>query len=75
MSRRVLFLDCVGGAAGDMVLCALADACDDVTFIEELPERLGFPDVTFEWPATRPGGFAARRLDVSFDPSRHQRGN
>jgi len=54
-----------------MLLCALAEACGDVSFVEELPERLGFPDVTLEWPATRPGGFAARRLDVRFDPSAH----
>ena len=26
MSRRVLFLDCAGGAAGDMLLCALTEA-------------------------------------------------
>jgi uncharacterized protein (TIGR00299 family) protein len=56
-----------------MLLCALAEACGDVSFIEELPERLGFPDVTLQWPATRPGGFAARRLDVGFDPSEHPR--
>jgi len=56
-----------------MLLCALAEACGDVSFVEELPERLGFPDVTLEWPATRPGGFAARRLDVGFDPSDHPR--
>ena len=40
MSRRVLFLDCAGGVAGDMLLCALAEVCGDVSFIEELPERL-----------------------------------
>ena len=73
MSPRVLYLDCAGGVAGDMVLCALAEACGDVSFVEELPERLGFPDVTLKWPATRPGGFAARRLDVGFDPSEHPR--
>ena len=73
MSRRVLFLDCAGGAAGDMILCALAEACGDVSFVEDLPERIGFPDVTLEWPATRPGGFAARRLDVVFDPTSHPR--
>jgi len=56
-----------------MLLCALAEACGDVSFVEELPERLGFPDVTLKWPATRPGGFAARRLDVGFDPSEHPR--
>jgi uncharacterized protein (TIGR00299 family) protein len=73
VSRRVLFLDCAGGAAGDMLLCALTEACGDVSFVEELPELLGFPDVTLRWPATRPGGFAARRLDVGFDPSAHPR--
>ena len=73
MSRRVLFLDCAGGVAGDMLLCALTEACGDVSFVEELPERLGFADVTLRWPATRPGGFAARRLDVGFDPSEHPR--
>jgi uncharacterized protein (TIGR00299 family) protein len=56
-----------------MLLCAMAEACGDVSFVEELPERLGFPDVTLEWPATRPGGFAARRLDVRFDASAHPR--
>jgi uncharacterized protein (TIGR00299 family) protein len=54
-----------------MLLCALVEACGDVSFVEELPERLGFPDVTLKWPATRPGGFAARRLDVGFDPASH----
>ena len=73
MNPRVLYLDCAGGVAGDMLLCALAEACGDVSFVEELPERLGFPDVTLKWPATRPGGFAARRLDVGFDPSEHPR--
>jgi len=71
MSRRALFLDCAGGAAGDMLLCALTEAVGDVSFVEDLPERLGFPDVTLQWPATRPGGFAARRLDVGFDPASH----
>ena len=56
-----------------MLLCALTEACGDVSFVEELPELLGFPDVTLRWPATRPGGFAARRLDVGFDPSAHPR--
>jgi uncharacterized protein (TIGR00299 family) protein len=56
-----------------MLLCALAEACGDVSFVEELPGRLRFPDVMLKWPATRPGGFAARRLDVDFDPSEHPR--
>ncbi len=71
MSRRVLYLDCAGGAAGDMVLCALTEAADCVARVEELPEKLGFTDVTIEWPGGRSGGFAARRLTVGFDPEAH----
>ena len=73
MSRRVLYLDCAGGAAGDMLLCALAEAADCVSSIEELPDRLGFADVSLRWPQGRPGGFSARRLDVRFDPDVHPR--
>ena len=29
-----------------------------------------FDDVRLEWPSERPGGFAARRLEVHFDPQR-----
>ena len=71
MSRRVLYLDCAGGAAGDMLVCALSEALGSVSPIEELPKKLGFPDVSLEWPESRPGGFAARRLVVHFDPSAH----
>lgn len=71
MSRRVLYLDCAGGAAGDMVLCALTEAADCVSLIDQLPGKLGFPDLTIDWPAGRPGGFAARRLAVGFDPAAH----
>lgn len=73
MSRRVLYLDCAGGAAGDMLLCALTEASGCLKLIEELPGKLGFPDVSLEWPETRPGGFAARRLTVNFDEAAHPR--
>lgn len=71
MSRRVLWLDCAGGAAGDMVLCALTEAAGCAPLIEGLPKLLGFDDVAVEWPAGRPGGFAARRLRVGFDHDAH----
>jgi uncharacterized protein (TIGR00299 family) protein len=71
VSRRVLYIDCAGGAAGDMLVCALSEALGSVSLIEELPKKLGFPDVSLEWPESRPGGFAARRLVVHFDPSAH----
>ena len=73
MTRRVLYLDCAGGAAGDMMLCALTEAADCVPLIEGLPGALGFADVTIEWPEGRSGGFAARRLTVGFDPDVHPR--
>ena len=73
MSPRVLYLDCAGGAAGDMVLCALTEAADCGPLIEKLPETLGFADVTIDWPGGRSGGFAARRLKVDFDPEKHPR--
>lgn len=71
MSRRVLYLDCAGGAAGDMMLCALTEAAGCASLIEGLPGKLGFPDVKIEWPEGRSGGFAARRLTVGFDPGAH----
>lgn len=71
MSRRVLYLDCAGGAAGDMVLCALTEAADCVSIIEEIPDKLGFSDLTIGWPDGRSGGFAARRLKVGFDHNAH----
>jgi uncharacterized protein (TIGR00299 family) protein len=71
MSPRVLYLDCAGGAAGDMVLCALTEAADCGPLIDELPGTLGFADATIKWPGGRSGGFAARRLTVGFDPEAH----
>jgi len=71
VSPRVLYLDCAGGAAGDMVLCALTEAADCGPLIDELPGTLGFADATIDWPGGRSGGFAARRLTVGFDPEAH----
>ena len=73
MSRTTLFLDCVGGVAGDMLLSALVEAASSASLIDALPASLGFDDVRLEWSMGRPGGFAARHLKVLFDPERHQR--
>ncbi|MGA7981741.1 MAG: nickel pincer cofactor biosynthesis protein LarC [Chromatiaceae bacterium] len=72
MSRGV-YLDCVGGLAGDMLLAALIDAGGDVSRLHALPGRLGFPDVQVQVEKGRSGGFAARRVRVSFDSSAHPR--
>ena len=55
------------------MLCALVEAGGDDAFVDELPQRLGFADVEVRWPEAHPGGFAARRLEVVFDPDRHPR--
>jgi len=71
MSARTLYLDCAGGVAGDMLLCALIEAGADLTAVEAIPISLGFEDVSLRWSSGRPGGFAARRLEVVFDPAAH----
>ncbi|MCP4896503.1 MAG: nickel pincer cofactor biosynthesis protein LarC [bacterium] len=71
MATRILFLDCVGGVAGDMLLSALVEAADGPQAIVDLPQRLGLADVSLNWTAGRPGGFAARQLEVAFDADTH----
>ncbi len=71
MSARVLFLDCAGGVAGDMLLCALVEAGAGTAAVEAIPTSLGFADVSLRWSSGRPGGFSARRLEVVFDTSAH----
>ncbi len=69
--HRVLYLDCVGGVAGDMLVAALAGAGADTAALEALPARLGFPDVTLRFWSERRGGLRARRFAVAFEPDRH----
>ncbi len=71
MSARTLYIDCAGGVAGDMLLSALVEAGADQKTVEDIPTSLGFEDVSLKWSAGRPGGFAARRLEVVFDPASH----
>lgn len=71
MTERVLYLDCAGGAAGDMILCALIDAGADMALVEAIAPGLGFDDVSLQWSRGRPGGFSSRRLKVEFDPKAH----
>ncbi|NOZ88109.1 MAG: nickel pincer cofactor biosynthesis protein LarC [Deltaproteobacteria bacterium] len=68
---RILYFDCVGGIAGDMVLGALADAGGDLSVLKGLPAKLGFNDLVIEYSTERPHGFRAGRVKVSFDPKLH----
>jgi hypothetical protein len=56
-----------------MLLAALIDAGGDVSRLHALPGRLGFPDVQVQVEQGRSGGFAARRVRVSFDCAAHPR--
>ncbi len=69
--HRVLYLDCVGGVAGDMLVAALTGAGADPAALEALPARLGFPDVALRFFSERRGGLRARRFEVAFEPDRH----
>lgn len=71
MNARILFVDCAGGVAGDMLLCALVEAGADPGAVEAIPTSLGLEDVALQWSSSRPGGFSARRLEVVFDPTAH----
>ncbi len=73
MDSRILFLDCVGGVAGDMLLGALVEACGKPELLDQLPGRLGLDDVALVQSRGRPGGFAASRLEVRFQPDCHPR--
>ncbi len=73
MSSRILYFDCVGGVAGDMVLGALVEASGKPELLDQLPARLGFEDVVLVHSRGRPGGFAAHRLEVRFQPDCHPR--
>jgi uncharacterized protein (TIGR00299 family) protein len=56
-----------------MLLSALVEALGDSDLIDPLPARLGFDDASFSWVQARPGGFAARRLQIAFDAEAHPR--
>lgn len=67
----LLYLDCAGGVAGDMLLSALVEAGGSSAQVEAAVTSLGLDDVHLEWRQARPGGFAARQLCVHFDPKQH----
>ena len=64
MSERVLYLDCVGGLAGDMLLGALVDAGAPIEVLERLPAALGLDGVRVSITRVHRQGIAATRVVV-----------
>ena len=64
MTERVLYLDCVGGLAGDMLLAALLDAGAPIEVLERLPSALGLDGVRVSITRVHRQGIAALRTVV-----------
>jgi len=64
LTERVVYLDCVGGLAGDMLLAALVDAGAPAAVLESLPNALGLDGVRVSITRVHRQGIAASRVVV-----------
>ncbi|MBX2812444.1 MAG: DUF111 family protein, partial [Myxococcales bacterium] len=64
MSGRILYLDLVGGAAGDMLLAALVDLGASVERIRCAVNSMGLNDVELHFREVYPESLRALQLDV-----------
>ncbi len=64
VERRIAYIDCCSGVAGDMLLAALVDAGLDAGFVRRIPARLGFDQVRLAVEKSSAGGLAATRVAV-----------
>ena len=70
---RLLYIDCIGGVAGDMLLGALLDAGADIEAVREGLGRLGIEDLALETePAVRHGIAATRAIVSGRDEQPHR---
>jgi pyridinium-3,5-bisthiocarboxylic acid mononucleotide nickel chelatase len=63
----IVYLDCAGGLAGDMLIAALLDAGAAADALREVPERLAVPGVELLVERVERHGIGALHLDVRID--------
>lgn len=61
---KVLYLDLIGGAAGDMLMAALVDAGASLDRVREVIRGMGLAHVDIHTKLARPAGLRARQIDV-----------
>jgi pyridinium-3,5-bisthiocarboxylic acid mononucleotide nickel chelatase len=72
-NRRVLFLDCASGIAGDMTIAALVNLGVPWTVIEGNIAKLGLSGFRLELLHGRVGAIGASRFEVHIDAHHHER--
>lgn len=72
--RRIAILDPFAGISGDMVLGALVDAGVSPSWLETLPQRLGFPDVGVDVRQVSRCGVCATKVDFRIPDGRSRLG-
>jgi uncharacterized protein (TIGR00299 family) protein len=60
----ILYIDCVGGAAGDMLLAALLDAGADLAYVREALAATGVEGLDLELTRVERHGIGATHIDV-----------
>src|SRR5512139_1519481 len=61
---RIAYIDCVGGASGDMLLGALVDAGASAEVVRSIPAALHLPDCAVDFARVMRGALSALRATV-----------
>jgi pyridinium-3,5-bisthiocarboxylic acid mononucleotide nickel chelatase len=61
---RIAYIDCVGGASGDMLLSALVDAGASEDVVQSIPAALQLPDCTVTFERVLRGALSALQANV-----------